>query len=461
MVDDAMDVAVVGTGYVGLVTGVMLAHLGHRVTCVDQDAAKVEALRRGEVPIYEPGLGELMPPLRESGRLSFTTCLPAAVRAATVVFICVGTPMGEDGAADLSAVAAVARGIGEAMDGSYRVIVDKSTVPVGTGVWVSTLIGEAFSAAHPSGGFAPDYDVVSNPEFLREGTAIADAFYPDRIVVGSESERALLVMEQLYAPLIDGAFALPGLKPPVDRRLPVPVVATDITSAEMTKYAANAFLVMKISFINEIAAICERVGADVTQIAKGIGYDQRIGHRFLQAGLGWGGSCFPKDLSALRHIALENGYDPRLLAAAIDVNLAMRDVCLEKLERELGDLSGKTIGLLGLAFKPHTDDMRDAPARTIADHLQARGATVRAFDPVAMEKSRDFLPHVEMTPDPYALAEGCDGLVLVTDWPQFRGLDLARLRKAMRQPVFIDGRNVFEPAGMHAAGFRYQGFGRL
>lgn len=460
MIDSPKNVAIVGTGYVGLVTGAALAYLGHRVVGVDNDTAKLDALKQGKMPIYEPGLAEMVSPLIASGVLSFTTDLVTAVREASVVFICVGTPMTESGAADMSAVEAVAKGIGAAMDRSYRVIVNKSTVPVGSGDWVTMVVQDGFEEAHAAGGFSPDFDVVSNPEFLREGSAISDTFYPDRIVIGTVSERAVSEMESLYAPLVAGSFAPPGINPPTSRRVPVPFMVTDLTSAEMIKYASNSFLALKISFINEIGSICEKVGADVKQVAKGIGYDQRIGPRFLEAGLGWGGSCFKKDLSALAHIAGRYHAKPPIIRAALEVNAELRETCFQKIQSELKMVTGKTIGLLGLAFKPNTDDLRDAPALTLAQHLLESGARVKAYDPVAMDHVSARYPAIRMASDPYELAADCDAVVLVTDWPQFRALDTARIKDAMRTPVFIDGRNMFDPAQMTAGGFRYVGFGR-
>lgn len=460
MIDSPVNVAIVGTGYVGLVTGAALAHLGHHVVCVDNDQAKLDAIKRGVMPIFEPGLAYMVAPLIADGRMTCTSDLTPAVRDASVVFICVGTPMTESGAADMSAVESVAKGIGAALDGSYRIIVNKSTVPVGSGDWVTMVVQDGFDEAHPTGGSSPDFDVVSNPEFLREGCAISDTFYPDRIVIGTRSDRAIEAMEALYAPLISGTFEAPGIAPPQSRRLPVPFMVTDLTSAEMIKYAANAFLALKISYINEIGSICERIGADVKQVAKGIGYDQRIGPRFLEAGIGWGGSCFKKDLSALAHIAAQYNADPGIIQAAIDVNVGLREACFQKIQRELKMVTGRTVGILGLTFKPNTDDLRDAPALTIIARLLESGARVKAYDPVAMDAVSARFPAVRMAADPYEVAADCDALVLVTDWPQFRALDMARLHAAMRTPVFIDGRNLFDPAQMTAAGFRYAGFGR-
>lgn len=457
---ESRHIAVIGCGYVGLVTGVALAHIGHSVTCVDVDVERVARLQRGECPIYEPGLDAILLPLMAVGRLSFTTDLVDAVDRSAIIFICVGTPMSDTGAADMSAVEQVADEIGHCIDGSYRIIIDKSTVPVGTADMVTQRIHTAARENARRHGFVPDIDVVSSPEFLREGSALMDTFYPSRIVIGARSERAALGVEALYARIIDGDFELPGLPRPSDHHLPVPVAAMDPASAEMLKYAANSFLALKISFINEMAAICERVGADVTQVAKGIGFDPRIGHAFLKAGIGWGGSCFLKDLSALRSTAASHGYDPVLLDAALSVNEWVRESAITKLTAELGTLDGRTIGLLGLSFKPNTDDLRDAPSLVVARRLLSLGARVKAYDPVAMPHASEALPGVEMASDEYDLAAGVDAIALITDWPQFRGVDLLRLKKAMSQPVFLDGRNQFDPARMKALGFRYLAFGR-
>jgi UDPglucose 6-dehydrogenase len=459
-VTEGRQVAVIGCGYVGLVTGVALAHIGHSVICVDVDQDRITRLQRGECPIYEPGLEAMLSPLMSAGRLAFTTDLVEAVDRSGIIFICVGTPMSDTGAADMSAVEKVADEIGHCIDGSYRIIIDKSTVPVGTADMVTQRIHEAARENARRHGFVPDIDVVSSPEFLREGSALLDTLYPSRIVIGARSERAALDVEALYARIIDGDFELPGLPRPSDHRLPVPVATMDPASAEMLKYAANSFLALKISFINEMAAICERVGADVTQVAKGIGFDPRIGHPFLKAGIGWGGSCFLKDLSALRSTAASHGYDPVLLDAALSVNEWVRESAIVKLESELGTLEGKTIGLLGLSFKPNTDDLRDAPSLVVARRLIGLGVRVKAYDPVAMPRAAEALPGVKMVSDEYELAEGCDAIALITDWPQFRGIDLVRLKKAMRQPVFLDGRNQFDPARLKALGFRYLAFGR-
>jgi UDPglucose 6-dehydrogenase len=471
-----MRICVVGTGYVGLVTGACLAHVGHQVVCVDRDAAKIEGLERGVLPIFEPGLPDLVSAQRGAGRLAYSTDLGTAVSRAEVVFITVGTPPAANGEADLGSVEAVARGIGAALNG-YKVIVNKSTVPVGCGDWVAMLVreglaarrsarmpagsaggGQASGSSQSTGVTAPDepaFDVVSCPEFLREGSAIHDTFHGDRIVVGSASHKAIALMRELYAPLIEQRF------PGGDPQQPIPFVVTDLGSAEMIKYAANCFLATKVSFINEIANVCERVGADVSQVAAGIGLDHRIGRHFLNAGIGWGGSCFPKDVRAMTHIARDYGYEARLLEAVIAVNEAQRQVALVKLQQHLKSLKGKTIGLLGLAFKPDTDDLRDAPAMGLARQLLKLGAGVRAYDPIAASRAQAELPALRTCDDPYVLAEGCDALVVATEWPEFRTLDLGRMRLAMRgHHVFIDGRNMFEPAVLKELGFLYVGVGR-
>lgn len=489
-----MDVAVVGTGYVGLVTGACLAEIGHRVICVDNNRAKVESLQQGHIPIYEPGLEPIVRRCTESGRLHFTTDLQAGVEASEIIFIAVGTPALPTGDPDLRYVEAVAREVGQHLDQRYRVIVNKSTVPIGSGDWVRMImldgsaqrllqnsnqpnqtsqvvaaipvgIAESEPAgestfltpttdllpAHPELAF----DVVSNPEFLREGSAIWDTFNPDRIVVGSDSSKAIEKMRQLYSPILNRELA-------ADRSAePVPFVVTDLASAEMIKYAANAFLATKISFINEIANICERVGADVTQVAKGIGLDSRIGSKFLNAGLGWGGSCFPKDISALQRTASDYGYDTRILNAVIAVNRDQRHRIVEKLQHELKVLKGKIIGLLGLTFKPNTDDMRDAPSLSLIQQLSKLGAKVKAYDPVISASGfREGLTDVYVEMDVLRLAHDCDALVLVTEWHEFQTLDFAQLAGEMRRPLMVDGRNFLDPKVVTQAGFYYVGVGR-
>jgi UDPglucose 6-dehydrogenase len=459
-----MRVCVIGTGYVGLVTGVCLAHIGHHVICVDNNEEKVKLMKSGQSPIYEPGLSELMKSSYESGNLEFTSDLAAGVNHGEILFIAVGTPPLPTGESDTRYVEAVARGIGAHLDSGYKVIVNKSTVPIGSGDWVRMIvldgIAERQKSLVPAGGasvggeITANFDVVSNPEFLREGSAVYDTFNPDRIVLGSNGSKAIEMMQQLYKPLVDRKFADdPSLAP-------VPIVVTDLSSAEMIKYAANAFLATKISFINEVANICDRVGADVTQVAKGIGLDSRIGNKFLQAGIGWGGSCFPKDVSALIHTADDYGYDAELMKSAVSVNQRQRVIAIEKLQHELKILKGKTVGLLGLTFKPDTDDMRDAPALLIIEQLNRLGAKVKAYDPIVSQSGLSHgLSGVIIESNPEMLADGCDALVLVTDWQEFLKLDLAKMSKGMTNPVIIDGRNFLDRAAVEKAGIRYVGIG--
>ena len=442
-----MNVCVIGTGYVGLVTGVCLAHIGHNVVCVDNDSAKVTKMQSGQTPIYEPGLEALMHSAMKNDRLTFTTDLGDGVAQSDILFIAVGTPPLPTGESDTQFVEAVARGIGAHLNDGYKVIVNKSTVPIGSGDWVQRLILEGFTENSQSTG---QFDVVSNPEFLREGSAVYDTFNPDRIVLGSRSQRAISLMQQLYAPLISRKFA-------TDPALPsVPVVVTDLASAEMIKYAANSFLATKISFINEVANICDRVGADVTQVAKGIGLDSRIGPKFLQAGLGWGGSCFPKDVAALIHTAADYGCPTPVLEAAVETNQSQRLLAVEKLQQTLKILKGKTIGLLGVTFKPDTDDLRDAPALDLIDQLQRLGAKVKAYDPLLSKVSTDLA----LETSPAALAKDCDALVLITDWSELRDMDYAPLAPLMTTPILIDGRNCLDPKQLAIAGFHYIGIGR-
>lgn len=460
-----MRVCVIGTGYVGLVTGVCLAHLGHEVICIDNNEEKVKLLKSGQSPIYEPGLSEIMQTAMEANRLSFTSDLQKGVQHGEVLFIAVGTPALPTGESDTRYVEAVARGIGAHLNNEYKVIVNKSTVPIGSGDWVrmivldgvaerqESLVTAGGSAASATAEITADFDVVSNPEFLREGSAVYDTFNPDRIVLGSNSDRAISLMQKLYEPLVNHVTTDTSLPP-------VPVVVTDLNSAEMIKYAANAFLATKISFINEVANICDRVGADVTQVAKGIGLDSRIGNKFLQAGIGWGGSCFPKDVSALVHTAEDYNYEAQLLRAAIEVNKRQRLMTIEKLQQELKILKGKTVGLLGLTFKPNTDDMRDAPALNIIEQLNRLGARVKAYDPIISQSGmRHGLSGVMVETDPERLADACDALVLVTDWEQFRNLDYSKMAGLMSSPVLIDGRNFLDKQILEDAGFRYLGIG--
>lgn len=427
-------ICVVGVGYVGLVTAACFSDLGNRVIALDISEEKIEGLKRGEMPIYEPGLGELVERNVRAGRLSFTTSYPEGLQGTEFVFIAVGTPSGVDGEADLRYVATAAETIAKTMK-TALIIVNKSTVPVGTGDWVADIVRKAQTRPVP-------FSVVSCPEFLREGSAIGDFLQPHRTVLGSLDKDAAERVAQLHLPLR------------------APIVITDLRTAEMIKYASNAFLATKISFINEIANICEALGADVKEVAVGMGYDKRIGPLFLDAGLGYGGSCFPKDVKALAYMAAEKGRHPQLLHAVMEINNDRRPMVISRLNEALGDLHDKTIGLLGLSFKPNTDDMRDAPSVDIAERLIALGAHVRAYDPVAMEIARTILPEVAMQPDPYALAEGCDALVIVTEWNEFKQLDLLRLRGLVRQPIIVDGRNIYDPENLALLGFHYRGFGR-
>lgn len=451
-----MNVCVIGTGYVGLVTGVCLARTGHRVTCVDNNEEKVKLMKSGQSPIYEPGLSELMQAAMTAGTIEFTSDLATSVDQSDILFIAVGTPPLPTGESDTRYVEAVAQGIGSSLKSgsSYKVIVNKSTVPIGSGDWVRTIVLDSFKE-HSPGQPEPAFAVVSNPEFLREGSAIYDTFNPDRIVLGSNDARALGMMSELYEPIVRREFAEDQTLPPV------PIVTTDLASAEMVKYAANAFLATKISFINEVANICDRVGADVTQVAKGIGLDSRIGPKFLNAGIGWGGSCFPKDVSALVHTASDYGYDAELLKSAVSVNQRQRAIAIEKLQQTLKILKGKTIGLLGLTFKPDTDDMRDAPSLILIEQLSRLGAKVKAYDPIVSQTGmRHGLSNVYVETDPELLADGCDALVIVTEWEQFRTLNYDKMAKAMNNPTIVDGRNFLDRAALEAAGFNYVGIGR-
>jgi len=455
-----MRVCVIGTGYVGLVTGVCLAHIGHQVICVDNNEEKVKLMKSGQSPIYEPGLSELMQSATEAGRLEFTADLGLGVKHGEILFVAVGTPPLPTGESDTRYVEAVARGIGAHLDSGFRVIVNKSTVPIGSGDWVRRIVLDGLAERQMSeeatgNGNDVNFEVISNPEFLREGSAIYDTFNPDRIVLGGNNEKAIAMMQELYQPIVERKFSEdPSLSP-------VPVVVTDLSSAEMIKYAANAFLATKISFINEVANICDRVGANVTQVAKGIGLDSRIGNKFLQAGIGWGGSCFPKDVSALIHTASDYGYNTELLNAAVNVNTRQRVIVIEKLQQELKILKGKVIGLLGLTFKPDTDDMRDAPALNIIEQLNRLGAKVKAYDPIVSASGLSHgLSGVLIETDPQRLADACDALVIVTEWQEFLKLDYGKMSKLMVNPVIIDGRNFLEQTTLEQAGFRYIGIGR-
>ncbi|MFN8375144.1 MAG: UDP-glucose/GDP-mannose dehydrogenase family protein [Anaerolineae bacterium] len=428
------NICVVGVGYVGLVTGTCFADLGNNVTGIDVNQDKINDLKKGVMPIYEPGLGEMVARNVKAGRLHFTTFFPDALKDADFVFICVGTPEGVDGEADLRYVRAAAEEIAQLMDHPL-VIVNKSTVPVGTGDWVADIVRS--KQPRPI-----EFSVVSCPEFLREGSALGDFMNPDRTVLGSTDQRASEAVAQLFLPL---------------RK---PIVMTDLRTAEMIKYASNAFLATRISFINEISIICERLGADVMEVAQGMGFDKRIGHHFLQAGVGYGGSCFPKDVKALAYMAQTHGMHPQLLNAVMEINDFMRRHVIIKLEDMMGEVKGKQVGLLGLAFKENTDDIRESPAITIAQYLIERGATVRAFDPVAMEHSARVLPDVKMCKDSYEVAAGADALIVVTPWNEFKQLDMSTIHKSMKTPLLIDGRNMYEPTVMHNLGFSYTGVGR-
>jgi UDPglucose 6-dehydrogenase len=429
-----MNVCIIGTGYVGLVTGATLAELGNRVICVDNNQEKIALLNRGEVPIYEPGLNELIATSRQAGRITFTTSIAEGVKSSEVVFIAVSTPPKPDGSADLSAVAAVAREVAENLNG-YKVVVDKSTVPVKTGEKVTETI-ERYSRE------GSEFDVVSNPEFLREGSAIYDTFHPDRIVIGCPSRRAADILVELYKPL------------------DAPVIITDINSAEIIKHAANSFLATKISFANALARICEAAGANVEEVTRGVGLDNRVGAKFLNAGVGYGGSCFPKDVSAFVSISDELGYDFRLLKEVERINEEQIDFFFRKIKDTLWILEEKTVAILGLAFKPNTDDMRSAPSVKIIRKLLAEGAKVRAYDPKAMEKAREELPDIEYCRDPYQAAEGAEALVILTEWNEFKEMDLGRMKKLLHQPIVIDGRNIYDPERMAEMGFTYCSVGR-
>jgi UDPglucose 6-dehydrogenase len=428
------NIALIGVGYVGMVSGACFADLGNNVTCVDINEQRIDNLNQGIMPIFEPGLEELVRRNVRAGRLAFTTSYEEALADADFAFIAVGTPSDVDGQADLRYVRMAAESIADVID-HYVVIINKSTVPVGTGDWVADIIRNR----RPE---APDFDVVSCPEFLREGSAISDFMNPDRVILGSTNRDAAEKVAQLHLPLR------------------TTIMITDLRTAEMVKYASNAFLAAKISFINEIANICEALGADVKEVAYGMGLDKRIGPYFLDAGLGWGGSCFPKDVKALASMAEIEGRHPHLLHAVMDINRDQRYAPLRKVETCLGDLRGKIVAVLGLAFKPNTDDMRDAPAVDVIRNLQRKGAVVRAYDPVAMENAEGLLTDVEMMENAYAAAEGADALVLVTEWNEFKNLDLARVKSLMKEPVLIDGRNIYDPDQARAHGFKYMGVGR-
>ena len=432
-----MNICVIGTGYVGLVTGAGLAEFGMTLTCVDNDLQKIDVLKQGKCPIYEPGLEDLIQKNVKEGRLRFTTNIHDGVTSSLVIFIAVGTPSRGDGSADLSAVEEVAKEIADHMDG-YKVVVVKSTVPVGTCRKIKALIQNHQTRPTP-------FDIVSNPEFLREGSAIEDFMRPDRVTMGAESEQAVAIMKDIYSALY---------------LIETPFVITTLETAEMIKYAANAFLATKVTFINEIANLCEVAGADVHHVAKAMGLDGRIGKKFLHPGPGYGGSCFPKDTRALLRMAHDRGYAFKVLNSVVEVNEEQKQRMVDKIREKVGDLQGKTIGVLGLSFKPNTNDVRESCAIAIIQGLLTEGAKVKAFDPAAMEEARAVLPKLELGADPYDVAKGSDAIVLVTEWNQFRRLDLERIHRLLNHPIFIDLRNVYEPDHMKRLGFDYTCVGR-
>ncbi|RMG01571.1 MAG: UDP-glucose/GDP-mannose dehydrogenase family protein [Nitrospirae bacterium] len=432
-----MNIGVIGSGYVGLVTGACFSEFGVNVTCVDRDEKKIKMLRKGKVPFYEPGLSEMVVRNLEKGRLGFSTRIKDAVDNALVIFIAVGTPPRGDGSADLEYVRAVSEEIASYME-SYKVIVTKSTVPVGTGKRVREWIKKKLNSD-------VDFDVASNPEFLREGSAIEDFMRPDRVVIGAETPQAIAILKDLYRPLY---------------LIETPVVITDIETAELIKYASNSFLATKISFINEIANLCDRVGADVHVVAKAMGLDRRIGPKFLHPGPGYGGSCFPKDTRALLHIAEENGVELSVVKATVEANERQRELSVSRIEGLLGGLKGKKVGVLGLSFKPNTNDIREAPSIYIIQRLIEKGASVSAYDPVSMPDMKRIINEVTYKKDPYGVARGADAIVLITEWNEFRSLDLERVRSLMKEPNFVDLRNVYEPEMMKKIGFRYVCVGR-
>jgi len=429
-----MDISIIGTGYVGLVSGVCFAELGHNVMCIDNNKAKVEMLLNDVIPIYEPGLEELVKANRREKRLSFSTDIKDGVEHGKIIFIAVDTPSKPNGEADLSFVEEVSRQIAGHLK-EYRLIVEKSTVPVQTGEWVMKTIKETVQPG-------VEFDVASNPEFLREGTAINDFLKPDRVIIGVTSDRAASLLVKLYEPLN------------------APLLITDIRSAELIKHSANAFLAVKISFINSIANICDIVGADVAKVARGIGLDKRIGMHFLNAGVGYGGSCFPKDVSAFINISDHIGYDFKILKSIQEVNYEQHKVPVDKLKKALGDLKGRKIAMLGLTFKPDTDDLRNAPSLAIVKLLQQEGAEVRAYDPVSMKKAGELIKDVIFCQDSYEAAKDADAVLIVTEWSQFRFLDLHRLKSLMKRALIVDGRNIYDPARVKAMGFEYHGIGR-
>ncbi len=432
-----MHIGIIGTGYVGLVTGACFAEFGLFVTCVDKDEKKIKALKKGEIPFYEPGLDELVKRNVKQGRLIFTTKIAKAVESSLVIFIAVGTPRRGDGSADMKYVEEVAREIANHMD-DYKVIVTKSTVPVGTGEKIREIISRNLKSR-------TDFDIVSNPEFLREGSAIEDFMRPNRVVLGAASPQAVAIMKDLYKPLY---------------LLETPFVITNIETAELIKYASNSFLATKISFINEIATLCEKVGADVHMVAKGMGLDQRIGSKFLHPGPGYGGSCLPKDTTALLKIAEDNNVHLGIVDAAVRANERQRGYMVERIKQSMGDLKGKTLAVLGLSFKPNTDDIRDAPSVPIIKTLLKEGAKIRAYDPVSMEEAEKILPEIKYCKDPYNTLKGADALIIMTEWNQFRNLELDKIKALLNSPFFFDLRNIYDPQKMREKGFQYYSVGR-
>jgi len=429
-----MNICIVGTGYVGLVSGTVFAHKGHNVICIDKEEDKIHMLKEGKMPIYEPDLEKMVVENYKAKRLKFSTDVGEGVRSSQIIVIAVGTPPSEDGRADLSHIEQVARQIARHIN-EYKIIVEKSTVPVQTGEKVQLTIQRNIKQEF-------EFDVVSNPEFLKEGAAIEDALHPDRIVVGTSSERARKVMQELY------------------KDFGAPIIMTDVKSAEIIKHAANSFLACKISYINAVARICELAGANIMEVAEGMGLDRRIGRQFLNAGLGYGGSCFPKDIDAFERISQELGYDFRMLHEVQLINKEQRIHFLKKVEEELWILKGKVVGVLGLAFKPDTDDMREAPAITVIHELQKKGAIIKAYDPQAMHNAKNILEKVEYCQDPYAVAQGADCLIIATEWDEFKKLDLAKVKQLMNHPTIIDGRNIYDPVKMIEMGFNYRSVGR-
>ena len=432
-----MKIAVIGTGYVGLVTGACFSEFGVEVTCVDVDESKIEKLKQGIIPIYEPGLDQIVEKNERDGRLHFTTDLTVAVREAKVVIFAVGTPPKEDGSPDMSYYEQAAKEVAAAIEG-YTVLVTKSTVPVGTGKWLKEFVAANLKTE-------TDFGVASNPEFLREGAAIQDFMRPDRVVIGSNEPKAIAVMKDLYRPLY---------------LIETPIVITSLEAAELIKYAANAFLATKITFINEIANLCDAIGCDVHDVARGMGMDNRIGRKFLHPGPGYGGSCFPKDTRALTTVADKFNVETRIVDAVINANDRQRDAMIPKIEKLVGDLNGKRIGVLGLSFKPETDDMRESPAIDIVHSLIEKGARVSAFDPVAMDEAKHFINGIEYAEDEYEAISGADAMVIITEWNQFRALDLTKVKSLLREPRIADLRNIYEPDDIRALGFEYVGVGR-